>query len=434
MDVLFRPGILFPVSIIIFAATLVLVLKKPRNVGIGYVAMAGAVASLALGTIDLESVLIVWGIVWNATFTFIAIIIISLLFDEAGVFKYAALKIARFAGGNGVTLFLSIILLGSGISAIFANDGTALILTPIVYEILTSLKFPKKAVLPFIMATGFIADSASLPLPVSNLVNIVSTTYFKISFNSYAREMIIPDLVSIASSILILWLFYRKSIPAKYRTEELEDPGKAVREPYIFKMALPTIMVLIVAYSIGGYYDIPIAFVAMSAAIVVLIVSHFRSGIDLVRVIREAPWQIVLFSFGMYLVVFGLGREGFTFLISYLLIHISTLPDPLNIIFSGYLFSTMAAGMNNMPSVMLGALSISSIHGGSSLIYANVIGNDIGPKFTPIGSLATLLWIYTLNRKKGITISYAYYMKVGFIIALPVLTLTLLSLWMESVI
>jgi arsenical pump membrane protein len=94
----------------------------------------------------------------------------------------------------------------------------------------------------------------------------------------------------------------------------------------------------------------------------------------------------------------------------------------------------MAAGMNNMPSVMLGALSISSIHGGSSLIYANVIGNDIGPKFTPIGSLATLLWIYTLNRKKGITISYAYYMKVGFIIALPVLTLTLLSLWMESVI
>ena len=126
-------------------------------------AIAGAVVSLALGTIDLESVLIVWGIVWNATFTFIAIIIISLLFDEAGVFRYAALKIARFAGGNGVTLFLSIILLGSGISAIFANDGTALILTPIVYEILTSLKFPKKAVIPFIMATGFIADSASLP-------------------------------------------------------------------------------------------------------------------------------------------------------------------------------------------------------------------------------------------------------------------------------
>ena len=429
---MFNLGILFPVSVIIFATTLVLVLKRPRNIGIGYVAMAGALVSLALGTIDLESVLVVWSIVWNATFTFIAIILISLLFDEAGIFRYTALKIARFARGNGITLFLLIILLGSGISAIFANDGTALILTPIVYEILVNLKFPKKQVIPFIMATGFIADSASLPLPVSNLVNIVSTTYFGISFNSYAGEMIIPDLVSIASSLFILWLFYRKSIPLKYHLDNLEDPEKAIREPYIFRIAIPTVIILIAAYSIGGYYDVPIAFVSMSAAVIVMLFSYYRSNIDIKKVLSEAPWQIVLFSFGMYLVVFGMGREGFTYLISYLLIHISMLSDPIKIILSGYLFSFMASGMNNMPSVMLGALSISSIHGGSSLIYANVIGNDIGPKFTPIGSLATLLWLYTLNKKKGITISYSYYMKVGFAIALPVLTMTLLSLWLES--
>ncbi len=429
---MFDFSILFPVSLVIFVVTLVLVLKRPRNIGIGYVAIAGALVSLALGTIDLESVLEVWDIVWNATFTFIAIILISILFDEAGVFKYTALKIARFARGNGITLFLSIILLGSGISAIFANDGTALILTPIVYEILTNLKFPKKQVIPFIMATGFIADSASLPLPVSNLVNIVSTTYFRISFNSYAKEMIIPDLVSIASTLLVLWLFYRKSIPSRYDLENLEEPKDAIREPFIFRLALPTIVVLIIAYSIGGYYDVPIAFVSMSAALLLLLLTHYRSRIDIIKVLRGAPWQIVLFSFGMYLVVFGLGREGFTYLISYLLIHISIMYDPVKIILSGYLFSLMAAGMNNMPSVMLGALSISSMHGGTSLIYANVIGNDIGPKFTPIGSLATLLWLFTLNKKKGVAISYRYYMKVGFAIALPVLTMTLLSLWLES--
>ena len=429
---MFNFSILFPVSVAIFAITLVLVLKRPRNIGIGYVTIAGALVSLAFGTIDLESILVVWDIVWNATFTFIAIILISVLFDEAGVFKYAALKIARFARGNGISLFLSISLLGSGISAIFANDGTALILTPIVYEILTNLKFPKKQVIPFIMATGFIADSASLPLPVSNLVNIVSTTYFGISFNSYAREMIIPDLVSIASSLLILWLVYRKSITSRYSLENLEEPRTAIKESFIFKLAMPTIVVLIVAYSIGGYYDVPIAFVSMSAALLLLLFTHYRSRIDVIKVLREAPWQIVLFSFGMYLVVFGLGREGFTYLISYLLIHTSVMYAPVKIILSGYLFSFMAAGMNNMPSVMLGALSISSIHGGTSLIYANVIGNDIGPKFTPIGSLATLLWLFTLNKKKGVVISYRYYMKVGFTIALPVLTLTLLSLWLES--
>ena len=132
---------------------------------------------------------------------------------------------------------------------------------------------------------------------------------------------------------------------------------------------------------------------------------------------------------GMYLVVYGLGLNGLTALMATLLAHITSLPGPLPDLFSGYFFALLASSMNNMPSVMLGALSISGIHNGSYLIYTNVIGNDIGPKFTPIGSLATLLWLHTLDRKNGIKIGYGYYMKVGFTIAFPVLTLTLLSLY-----
>jgi len=82
-----------------------------------------------------------------------------------------------------------------------------------------------------------------------------------------------------------------------------------------------------------------------------------------------------------------------------------------------------------MPSVMIINLAIARFSDPGFLIYANVIGNDIGPKFTPIGSLATLLWLYTLERKSGIKISVPYYMKVGFIVAVPVLFFTLLTLW-----
>ena len=89
--------------------------------------------------------------------------------------------------------------------------------------------------------------------------------------------------------------------------------------------------------------------------------------------------------------------------------------------------------MNNMPSVMIGNLALSRFTDPASLIYANVIGNDIGPKFTPIGSLATLLWLYTLDRKGGIKISAVYYMKVGFLIAILVLTFSLLTLWLVTV-
>lgn len=417
------------ISAAIFLITLFLVIRRPKNIGIGYSALIGAAASYLLGLINFSSVIVVWDIVWNATFTFVAIILISLVLDEAGVFKYAALRIARIAGGHGRLLFLFIIILGAGISAIFANDGTALILTPIVYEMLTNMNIEKRYVLPFIMATGFIADSASLPLPVSNLVNIVTTTYFHISFIGYARVMILPDLVSVVSSLIMLYIFYRRMIISHYDTAILDEPHTAITSRLIFRISLPVIIVLIILYSIGGIYDIPIAFVAVSVAAFIMILARTRTNIDTIRILKEAPWQIVLFSFGMYLVVYGLGLNGLTELMVILISHIVMLPGPLPYIFSGYLFALIASGMNNMPSVMLGALAVSSIRHANYLIYTNAIGNDIGPKFTPIGSLATLLWLHTLDRKKGIKIGYGYYMKVGFVIALPVLTVTLLSLY-----
>lgn len=419
----------FYLSVTIFIITLILVIKKPKNIGIGYSAMIGAAASYALGLINLSSVIAVWDIVWNATFTFIAIIMISLILDEAGVFKYAALRIARMARGHGNILFIFIILLGSGISAIFANDGTALILTPIVYEMLVNMNVERKYVLPFIMATGFIADSASLPLPVSNLVNIVSTTYFHISFLGYARVMILPDMVSVVTSLIILYLFYKKTVISGYSVSKLGEPGKAIISPLIARMSIPVIITLIILYSLGGIYDVPIAFISVAVAAFMMIVARSSREIDTTKVIKEAPWQIVVFSFGMYLVVYGLGLNGLTEIMPILLNHIVALPGALPYVLSGYFFAFLASSMNNMPSVMLGALSISSIHSANFLVYTNVVGNDIGPKFTPIGSLATLLWLHTLDRKNSINISYGYYMRVGFIIALPVLTLTLLSLY-----
>jgi len=119
-------------ALAIFLVTLVFGIWQLKGLGIGWSALVGAAVALATGVIHPGDIPAVWPIVWDATFTFVALIIISLLLDEAGFFHWAALHVARWGGRRGRLLFLGMILLGAGIAAVFANDGAALLLTPIV--------------------------------------------------------------------------------------------------------------------------------------------------------------------------------------------------------------------------------------------------------------------------------------------------------------
>ena len=415
----------------IFLLTLVLVIWQPRGLSIGWSASIGAVLALGTGVIHIADIPVVWNIVWNATAAFIAVIIISLLLDESGFFEWAALHVSRWGNGRGRLLFTWIVLLGAAVAALFANDGAALILTPIVIAMLLALGFSQGTTLAFVMAAGFIADTASLPLIVSNLVNIVSADFFDLGFTQYASVMIPVDAAAIAATLIMLHLFFRRDIPATYDVSLLKTPAIVIKDAATFRAGWIVLLLLLVGFFVLEPLGIPVSAIAAAGAAVLFIVAKRGHGINTGKVLRSAPWQIVIFSLGMYLVVYGLRNAGLTEYLSGVLNLLAEKGLWAATFGTGFLTAFLSSVMNNMPTVLIGALSIdgSTATGvvKEAMIYANVIGCDLGPKITPIGSLATLLWLHVLAQK-NITITWGYYFRTGIIMTLPVLFVTLAAL------
>ncbi|MGC4734031.1 arsenic transporter [Providencia hangzhouensis] len=419
------------IAALIFILTITFVIWQPKGLGIGWSATVGAVLALIFGVISFQDIPIVWNIVWNATATFVAVIIISLLLDESGFFEWAALHVAKWGGGKGKLLFSYIVLLGATVAALFANDGAALILTPIVIAMLLALGFNKGTTLAFVMAAGFIADTASLPLIVSNLVNIVSADFFNIGFTEYASIMVPVDIAAIIATLAMLHWFFRKDIPKQYDVTKLSEPTLAIKDMTTFKTGWLVLVLLLIGFFVLEPLGIPVSAIAAIGALILWVIAARGHTINTKKVLRGAPWQIVIFSLGMYLVVYGLRNAGLTDYLSETLNYLADKGLWVATIGTGFITAFLSSIMNNMPTVLIGALSIEGSEASGliqqAMVYANVSGADLGPKITPIGSLATLLWLHVLSQK-NMTITWGYYFKTGIIMTIPVLIVTLVAL------
>ena len=414
------------VASLIFLVTLIFVIWQPKGLQIGTTAVIGAIIALVLGVVSLNDVLIVSDIVWDATLAFIGIIILSMVLDEIGFFEWCAIKMAKLSNGNGHLMFVYALILGSFVSALFANDGAALILTPILLAKMRILKLNLKTIVAFLLAGGFISDSASLPFVFSNLTNIVTANYFNIGFLEYLSNMIIPYIISTIVSIIVLWLLLRKDIPKTVDVSLLKNPDDVLKSKTLFKFSWIFLALLLAGYFIGDQYNLPVSVFALGGGLIFLIIASFSKNANAKEIIKTAPWQVVWFSIGLYIVVYGLKNAGLTDSLALVLKDLSLRGDFIAVISTGFISAFLSSIMNNMPTIMIMDIALHDI-GNQAMIYANIVGCNLGPKMTPFGSLATLLWLHVLA-KKGVKISFAQYSKFGLIVTPPVLFIVLLTL------
>ncbi len=406
----------------ILLAVLVLIVVRPRGLNVAWPAGVGAVLTILAGLISLSTLRTIFNDTWDASATLIALFLLSEALESNGFFTWAALLLARYARGSGWLLYTLMLLLTTLVTALLANDGAVLMLTPIFARLLTKV-YPKKTVvwIGFLFATGFFADAMSPLFVPSNLTNIIIADATHLEFVRVAAWMALPTLAAFVVGTLAFGLRFHRHIGTAYTTSVLEEPRTAIRDHTVFWIGWIVLLGLVVGYILGSRFGLPISLIAGTSALVMVLVVQVRQLRSTKKILFAAPWNILIYALSMFVVITSAFQlQILSFLTNPLRTYIAA-TDPLGALFAGGILAALSAVVNNLPATLIGVLVLRAAHNVNVLaVYAIILGVDIGPKFTPFGSLATLLWLDILKRN-AVQISWGAYFRENWWVTLLVL-------------
>ncbi|ECH3611665.1 arsenic transporter [Campylobacter upsaliensis] len=420
---------------IIFILTLLCIYIRPLNLPLWVYSSLGAALCVGFGFVSLSDVAFVWGMVWDSTFSLVGLIIFALSLEKLGFFEVLAHYTLRLSTHRQTLhlqtwkFFVFIGVLASVLATFFSNDGAILILTPLIIALLThieNVKFSRSPLIIFLLFVGFMSDFASNTFIFSNLTNIITADFFTITFIDFALAMALPQLFVILAAFILFWILFTRKLP---KTLEFKVHTQALPKPSITLFCFA--LTLLLLFGIIGGENIALCVFTLGVAFLSTLCGILTHKIALKQMLKLAPLGIVAFSLGLFIVVFGLNNMGLVGLLAEELKHFDTLPLFAQIFSVGISSSLGSSVINNLPMVMLGDLALKD--SSNALIFAHLLGCNVGAKLTPIGSLATLLWLFSLKRY-GISISFLQYMLVALLIVPFVLFFGLLGLWVYVII
>lgn len=406
-------------SLVILAATLIGILWRPRGISEAWIAAAGGLAMVVIGPLPIGELPPLLRSTADVLLFLTGMMLLTVLVEQAGVFDVLAEGCARLARGSGIALFCFVFLLGAVITALLSLDVTVVVLTPIVYAVTMRRRIDA---LPFMFACTFVANTASLVLPISNLTNLLLYQQFEMSFLDFARVMWLPNLVAVVVNLLVFLLIFRRQIPRRFSID-VQEPLPAI--DWWFWTSALVLTATLVGLLWSGIVHLPLALAAMGGAIFLLTVGYAGNRIRPSQELREVSWPVLVFVIGMLVLIRGF-EQG------WLRDRVFEMPQSL----AGAIIAAAGAtaiGSNIVNNVPMALLSVPVIERSSgehrtALTYAVLIGTNIGPILTTYGSLATMLWL-SLVRKRGMDVTTGQYLRVGVLSMPPILISSAIALW-----
>ncbi|MEC0302821.1 arsenic transporter [Terribacillus saccharophilus] len=444
------------ITVFTFLATMLVIFWRPRGLNEAVPAAVGAAVILFTGTVSGTDVADIIDKIGGAAITIMATIVMAVILESFGFFHWAAGKLASLARGSGYRLYWYIQLLCFLMTLLFNNDGSILITTPILILLLKNLSLPTQQQIPYLLSGALIATASSAPIGVSNIVNLIALEIIDMSLYMHTAMMFVPATLGLLFMSWLMFVVVKKKLPASLPASatDIEETFftkhfKPIHGRKIFtdtkqKRTRFMLMLLLFVFLIrcllfvASYLSIPISAVAVIGSLWLLAWRWYYLRTNPIDIIKKTPWHILVFAFSMYVIIYGLNNIGLTDLLV-------KFGEP--IVNQGLMYASFAMGglvsilsnfFNNHPALMIGTITLTEMGLDpvtlKTIYLASIIGSDFGALLLPIGTLASLIWLYIL-KQHDIKLKWMDYLKVS-VIVIPISTivaLLLLYLWVKIV-
>jgi len=401
---------------LIFVATLIAIVTRPRRIGEAWSAAAGAVLMLLTASVSLGSALAAIGAEWNLFLFFFGLMLTAAVADMAGFFDWAASLAAAAARGSGRRLLFNVFVLGAVITTFLSNDATAIILTPVVYSITTRLRL---RVMPYLFAVTFVANAASMTLPISNPINVLTGDQLRAPLAMYESHLLAASIASIGISLAIFMAVFWRTTGRRFDFNWRSAIAAATADRTFFRLVIAGLGLLALAYVIGSALLLPLGVIAVAGGGGLLALATARHRVSREHLRAHVSPALFVYIAALFVLVRGVQDAGFTAaLVSGAVAHAT---DSASAVVAGLLGSAVTSNLvNNLPGILI---FLSGAQAGgvpadlrTPFLFGALAGADLGPNLTPVGALSTMLWL-VIVRRRGVEVSAWDFLRLGALVA-----------------